>query len=106
MARCKLGQKIGRGECWDLGEQALKQAGAHTSNDLGPIGDDTDYIWGEPISDVKDIEIGDLLQLRDHVVITTTETKYTFQFSGRIGVGRDYRGNCQKGPPHSYCERD
>jgi hypothetical protein len=46
-ARGKLGHKIGRGECWDLGEQA----GANTSNDLGPVGADTDYIWGDPISE-------------------------------------------------------
>jgi hypothetical protein len=41
-ARGKLGHKIGRGECWDLGEAALKQAGASTSSDLGPLGADTD----------------------------------------------------------------
>jgi hypothetical protein len=47
-ARGKLGHKIGRGECWDLGEQALKQAGAQTSNDLGPVEADSDYIWAIP----------------------------------------------------------
>ena len=41
--------KVGRGECWDLGEAALKQAGASTSNDFGPVGADTDYVWGDPI---------------------------------------------------------
>ncbi|MDB5922273.1 MAG: hypothetical protein JWN13_1209 [Betaproteobacteria bacterium] len=77
-ARGKLGRQIGRGECWDLGEQALKQAGALTSNDLGPVQDDTDYVWGELVSDSKDIEPGYILQLRDHVVTTTTTVTYTF----------------------------
>jgi hypothetical protein len=78
-ARGKLGQKIGRGECWDLGEQALKQAGASTSNDLGPVEADTNYVWGDPISDISKIEPGDVLQIRDHLVTTTTTIEYTFQ---------------------------
>jgi hypothetical protein len=73
----KLGKKVGRGECWDLGEEALKQAGAQTSNDLGTVGPDDDYTWGDSI-DIKDAEPGDILQLRDHVVTTTTDTEYTF----------------------------
>ena len=48
-ARGKLGQKVGRGECWDLGEGALKQAGAATSNDLGPVEADTNYVWGDSV---------------------------------------------------------
>jgi len=77
--RGKLGHKIGRGECWDLGEQALKQAGANTSNDLGPVGDDTDYIWGDPISAISKIEPGDILQIRDHLVTTKTMIEYVFK---------------------------
>jgi hypothetical protein len=78
-ARGNLGKKIGRGLCWDLGEQALKQAGAKTSNDLGPVGDDTDYIWGDPIDDVKDVQPGDILQIRNHLVTITTKSEYVFQ---------------------------
>jgi hypothetical protein len=73
-----LGKKVGRGVCWDLGEQALKQAGAQTSNDLGPVGEDIDYIWGDEIENVKDIARGDILQIRDHLVTTTTVTEYRF----------------------------
>lgn len=51
---------------------------AQTSNDLGPVGKDMDYIWGERIHDVKDVEPGDILQLRDHLVTTTTNMFYTF----------------------------
>ena len=76
-AQGKLGKKVGAGECWDLGEAALKQAGAQTSNDLGPVGDDSDYIWGDEI-DIKDVQSGDILQFRDHEVTTTTDTEYVF----------------------------
>ncbi len=77
-AQGKLGKKVGRGECWDLGESALKQAGAQTSNDLGPVDEDSDYVWGDPVSDLKDAQPGDILQLRDHVITTTTEKTYKF----------------------------
>jgi hypothetical protein len=76
--RGKLGQKVGRGECWDLGEQALKQAGAATSNDLGPVAANSDYVWGDPI-DIAKIEPGDILQIRDHLVTTNTTVEYVFQ---------------------------
>jgi len=76
-AQGHLGKKVGAGECWDLGESALKQAGAQTSNVLGPVGDDTDYIWGDQI-DMKDVQPGDIIQFRDHEATTTTETEYTF----------------------------
>jgi hypothetical protein len=78
-ARGKLGHKIGHGECWDLGEQALKQAGAQTSNDLGPVDADSDYIWGDPVSDVGKVEPGDILQIRDHLVTTETKIEYVFK---------------------------
>ena len=74
----QLGKKVGQGECWDLAEQGLAQAGAQTSTDLGPVGDDIDYIWGDLRNDAKDIQAGDILQMRDWVVITTTTTDYTY----------------------------
>ena len=83
-AKGNLGKKIGRGLCWDLGEEALKRAGAQTSNDLGPVGEETDYVWGDPIDALKDVQPGDLLQLRDHFVTTTTVSKYTFNDGSTI----------------------
>jgi len=82
-ARGKLGQKVGRGECWDLGEQALTQAGASTSNDLGPVGADTDYVWGDPV-DIGKVEVGDILQLRDHLVTTKTTIEYVYKDGTRV----------------------
>jgi hypothetical protein len=83
-AQGRLGKKVGKGECWDLGEQALQQAGAQTSNDLGPVTDDADYVWGDAIA-LKDIQPGDILQIRDHVIVTTTTEDYTF----KDGSGRE-----------------
>jgi hypothetical protein len=77
-AKGRVGKPVGRGTCWDLGEEALKKAGAKTSNDLGPVGDDTDYVWGEELANVKDVRRGDILQIRDHLVTTTTVTTTTF----------------------------
>lgn len=76
-AQGKVGKKVGKGECWDLAELALKQAGAQTSNDLGPVGEDSDYVWGDTIA-IKDVEPGDVLQFRDYEVTTTTVTKYVW----------------------------
>lgn len=73
-----MGKQIGRGECWDFAEAALKQAGAKTSADFGPVGEDTDYVWGEPIA-LKDVIAGDILQFRDFVVTTSTATERTFK---------------------------
>jgi hypothetical protein len=76
----KMGQKVGAGECWDLGEAALKYAGAQTSTDLsgtGSVGPDDDYTWGDPI-DIKDVQSGDIIQFRDYIVTTTTETRVDF----------------------------
>jgi hypothetical protein len=87
-AQGHLGKKVGAGECWDLGESALKQAGAQTSNDLGPVGDDSDYIWGDQI-DMKDVQPGDIIQFRDYEVTTTTETEYTFSDGTSVDDTKD-----------------
>jgi hypothetical protein len=71
------GKKVGAGQCWDLGEEALRRSGAMTSSDLGDVGDDTDYVWGDAVA-VKDVIPGDILQFRDHVATITTTATYTF----------------------------
>jgi len=87
-AQGQLGKQVGAGECWDLGESALKQAGAQTSNDLGPVAADTDYVWGDQI-DMKDVQPGSIIQLRDHEVTTTTETEYTFSDGTSVDDSKD-----------------
>ena len=74
-ARAQSGKQVGKGECWDLADRALRQAGAQSSADLGPMDDDADYVWGDEISDLKDVHPGDILQFRDFAVTTTVETE-------------------------------
>lgn len=76
-ASAQLGKQIGAGECWDLANSALGQAGAGTSSDFGPMGDDDDYIWGSEVA-LKDALPGDILQYRDYEMTTTTTTDVTF----------------------------
>ena len=74
-ARAQSGKQVGKGECWDLADRALRQAGVQSSADLGPMDDDADYVWGDEISDLKDVHPGDILQFRDFAVTTTVETE-------------------------------
>jgi hypothetical protein len=73
----QVGKQIGAGECWDLANSALLQAGAQTSSDLGPTGADDDYVWGTVV-DPKDALPGDVIQYRDWEMTTTTTTEITF----------------------------
>jgi hypothetical protein len=73
-SRSKAGQQVGAGECWDLANQALKKAHALSSEDLGPMDADADYVWGAPVQ-LKDVIPGDVLQFRDFSITTTVEGK-------------------------------
>ena len=79
VASGKVGQAVGAGECWDLANSALLKAGAGTSSDFGPSGDDDDYIWGDEISDLKDTLPGDVLQYRGYSQTSTTTTTAVFK---------------------------
>ena len=96
-ARGKLGKKVGKGWCWDLAEEALKFAGAKTSRDLGEVKDDSDYVWGKPIQ-LKDIQPGDVLQLRDHLVLTEIVEEQYFSDGSSYTENRDYKA---KRPHHT-----
>ena len=37
--------------------------------------EDADYVWGDEVSDLKDVQPGDILQFRDFTVTTTVETE-------------------------------
>jgi hypothetical protein len=73
-AHSHLGQRVGRGECWDLADGALKAAAGASSTTTG---DHDDYVWGDSIG-VHQAAIGDILQFRDHLIVITTTTTVTF----------------------------
>ena len=83
-ARGKLKKRVGRGECWDLADQALRHAGARSSTTDGR---QDDYVWGTEIPIIAATP-GDILQFRDHVVTTTTRTK-TIWPNGSVSSGPD-----------------
>ncbi len=67
------GSSVGTGECWDLAELALADAGARTSTQImGPTAvsrANADYIWGTPTT-LRDIKPGDIIQYKNFVVDT------------------------------------
>lgn len=73
-ARDHKGQKVDRGECWDLAELALKNSGAKTSTDLGKVGADTDYVWGT-LKTTSQVTEGDIIQYRNYKVVIETKVK-------------------------------
>ncbi len=83
-ARGKLKHRVGRGECWDLADQALRHAGARSSTTTGS---QDDYVWGIEIPIIAAVP-GDILQFRDHVVTTSTMTRTTW-LNGSLSSGPD-----------------
>jgi hypothetical protein len=86
-ARQQLNKRVGIGQCWDLADRALRQAGARSSTTTGP---DDNYDWGTPVNPVQAVIPGDILQFRNYTVKTTVTTKYpdqstdsTFEIIGR-----------------------
>lgn len=71
-ARGKEGEKVGRGECFDLADEALKNNGFKTASDYGRVTRDGDYKWGKPVP-LNDSKPGDVLQFRNYENKTTQE---------------------------------
>ncbi|GAB4021218.1 hypothetical protein [Spirosoma koreense] len=72
-AAARTGTQVKRGECWDLAEEALKAAGARTSNDIMGSRNVTataDYRWGTAIQ-IMDVEPGDIIQFRNYIAKVT-----------------------------------
>jgi hypothetical protein len=73
-ARMQFGHRVGHGECWDLADRALRDAGASSSTTTGK---NDDYVWGDPVA-LQAVAPGDVLQFRNYVVTTKTRTDVTF----------------------------
>ena len=63
-SKSKKGLKVGRGECWDLAQQALTYAGARNSTDYRSQTRNENYIWGEQVS-LNQAKPGDVIQYRN-----------------------------------------
>jgi hypothetical protein len=75
-ARHQLNRRVGAGECWDLADRALRQAGARSSATTGV---QDNYDWGTPVKPVQAVIPGDILQFRNYTITTTVTTKYPDQ---------------------------
>jgi hypothetical protein len=87
-ARGKFDQQVGRGECWDLAEEAVTKSGGESSTKLtgvnGKAFETADYKWGTPV-ELKDAQPGDVLQFNGHSfeVKTTTSAGWTSEEQNR-----------------------
>ncbi len=84
-ARSHIGRPVGDGICITLAVEALRASGAQRF----PLNDPTgEYVWGEPVPDLRDVLPGDILQFRDAV------------FSGSRSVGDRGRVTWRDTYPH------
>jgi hypothetical protein len=60
-------------ECTSLVEAGLKAAHANSFGDYSQP-DSEDYIWGRPITDLNDLQPGDILQFRDYTSTIRTDS--------------------------------
>ena len=77
--RGRIGQQVGRGECYDLADEALRHVGAKSAPSFGKITKNANYVWGDKIK-LKDAQPGDILQFRNHKIKIQTKkiTKKTY----------------------------
>jgi len=75
---------VGSGQCYDLADQVLKDAGAKSAPDYGKVtkSEKQDYQWGTKPIDPKDVKPGDVIQFRDHEITIHHVTKTTRTFPG------------------------
>jgi len=73
-ARRQQGSRVGKGECFDLADQALRGAKAKSAADYGKISRNADYTWGTPVT-LADLQPGDVIQFRNYLYKSTVVTK-------------------------------
>ena len=73
-ARRHMGVRVGNGECFTLVDRALRNAGAKSAADFGPVGPDENYIWGTSIN-LSELRPGDVIQFRDYACTHRVDTE-------------------------------
>ena len=64
------GQRVGSGECFDLADKALKNAGAKSAEDYGKVTKEGTYIWGSAV-DLASVKPGDIIQFTNYKYVRT-----------------------------------
>lgn len=85
-AKSKIGKKVGTGQCYELADEALKDAGAKTASDYGKITKDADYVWGKEVNVDKTLP-GDIIQFRDYKRVKMDQEAYEIGFPKKDGGG-------------------
>jgi len=79
-ARRQSGSRIGKGQCFDLADTALRGAKAKSAADYGKVSPNADYKWGTPVT-LTTLRPGDIVQFRNYVyeqvVVTKTDKATT-----------------------------
>lgn len=65
----RLGHHVPDGQCFALVDQALREAGARSAADFGPVVPDGDYVWGTEVT-LASLRRGDIVQFRDYTCQT------------------------------------
>jgi len=73
-ARRQQGSRVGKGECFDLADTALRGAKAKSAADYGKISREADYVWGTPVT-LAGLQPGDVIQFRNYSFDKTVVTK-------------------------------
>lgn len=63
--RQRLGERVGSGECFDLADTALRDAGAKSAADFGQVTPNGNYRWGTSIN-LLQLRTGDIIQFRNY----------------------------------------
>lgn len=74
-----MGQNSNASECWDLAEEALRYAGAKTSNDVMGKNLKAPYKWGTAINSFGQLQAGDIIQFK---MYKYTESNGAYQERG------------------------
>lgn len=95
-AKKQEGNTVGRGECYDLADEALKQNGMKTASDYGKITPNGDYKWGKQVP-LNESKAGDILQFRNYDN-KTTQKDGAWEENDRphhtaVVIGNDGKGN-------------
>lgn len=84
-ARGRIGRRVGTGECYDLADRALRNAGAKSAPDYGAITPTADYVWSREVS-LADVCPGDIIQFRNYRfdrLVNRRDGSYTTEFQER-----------------------
>ncbi len=85
-ARQKLGDWVGNGECFDLADLALRDAGAKSAADFGQVTPTANYRWGTTIN-LSQLRAGDIIQFRNYRFdrnITEADGRWAEDFQERL----------------------